>query len=94
MKRTFITLAATLAMIPVAALAHHSFAAEYDGSKPMTLVGVITKVDQQNPHGWFYMSVPSTKPGGKPTDKPTGDSPSDDEEGLKEIRPVTGDSNR
>jgi len=67
MKRTLITLAATLAMIPVAALAHHSFAAEYDGSKPMTLVGVITKVDQQNPHGWFYMSVPSTKPGGRPT---------------------------
>jgi hypothetical protein len=32
--------------------AHHSFVAEYDGSKPMNLVGVINKVDQQNPHGF------------------------------------------
>ena len=57
MKRTLIALAATLAVLPVAVMAHHSFAAEYDGSKPMTLVGVINKVDQQNPHGFFYMNV-------------------------------------
>jgi hypothetical protein len=67
MKRTFIALAATLAVLPVAVVAHHSFAAEYDGAKPMSLVGVISKVDQQNPHGFFYMSVPSATPGGRAT---------------------------
>lgn len=67
MKRTFIALAVTLAVLPVAVVAHHSFAAEYDGSKGLNLVGVITKVDQQNPHGFFYMSVPSATPGGRAT---------------------------
>ena len=65
MKRTFIALAATLAVLPVAVVAHHSFAAEYDGAKPLTLVGVISKVDQQNPHGFFYMSIPPATPGGR-----------------------------
>ena len=55
--RTIIALGATLILLPVAIIAHHSFAAEYDGSKPLTLVGVINKVDQQNPHGFFYMNV-------------------------------------
>jgi hypothetical protein len=67
MKRTFIALGTILLMLPIAVAAHHSFAAEYDGSKGMNLVGVITKVDQQNPHGFFYMSVPSATPGGKAT---------------------------
>src|SRR5262249_8136436 len=57
MKRALFILAAMLGVVPVAAMAHHSFAAEYDGTKPMTLVGVINKVDQQNPHGFFYMNV-------------------------------------
>ena len=65
MKRTFIALGAILAMLPVLVVAHHSFAAEYDGSKPMNLVGVINKVDQQNPHGFFYLNVPSTTPDGR-----------------------------
>ena len=63
MKRALIALAATLAALPVAALAHHSFAAEYDSSKPMTLVGVINKVDQQNPHGFFYLNVTNATTG-------------------------------
>jgi hypothetical protein len=67
MSRTFIAVVAILAMLPVAVAAHHSFAAEYDGSKPMNLVGVINKVDQQNPHGFFYMNVPSATPGGRVT---------------------------
>ena len=67
MKRTFIALAATVAMVPVVAMAHHSFAAEYDGARPLSLVGVISKVDQQNPHGFFYMSVPPATPGGRAT---------------------------
>ena len=37
--------------------AHHSFAAEFDGSKPMRLVGTITKVEWTNPHAFFYNDV-------------------------------------
>lgn len=37
--------------------AHHSFAAEYDRAKPMTLTGTVTKVEWMNPHVYFYMDV-------------------------------------
>ena len=37
--------------------AHHSFQAEYDDEKPITLVGNVTKVSPQNPHGWIYLDV-------------------------------------
>ena len=39
------------------AAAHHSFAAEYDDSKPIKVTGVVTKVEWQNPHIWFYVDV-------------------------------------
>ena len=42
------------------ALAHHSFAAEYDQSKPVTLEGVVTRVDWESPHVHFYVDVPGT----------------------------------
>src|SRR5215475_12060592 len=37
--------------------AHHSFQAEYDQSKPLTLVGKVTKVMTDNPHGWIYLDA-------------------------------------
>jgi hypothetical protein len=37
--------------------AHHSFAAEYDAKQPITLSGVVTKVEWMNPHTWFYLEV-------------------------------------
>ena len=40
-----------------AALSHHSFAAEFDASKPITLKGTITKIDLVNPHSWLYLNV-------------------------------------
>ena len=39
------------------AMAHHSFAAEFDGSKAVTLKGYVTKVEWTNPHVWFYIDV-------------------------------------
>lgn len=43
------------------ALAHHSFAAEYDGNQFITLKGVVTKIDWQNPHMHFYVDVTNAK---------------------------------
>ena len=37
--------------------AHHSFAAEYDGTKPVKVTGTLTKVEWTNPHIWFYLDV-------------------------------------
>ena len=45
------------------AQAHHAFAAEYDEKKPVTLTGIVTKVQWVNPHGWIYMDV--KQPDGK-----------------------------
>ncbi|HUI76268.1 MAG TPA: DUF6152 family protein [Bryobacteraceae bacterium] len=41
--------------------AHHSFGAEYDASKPITLTGVVTKVEWTNPHSFIYVDVKDDK---------------------------------
>jgi len=48
-----------LAAMPI--LAHHSFAAEYDASKPVTITGAVTKVEWMNPHARFYVDVKDDK---------------------------------
>lgn len=41
--------------------AHHSFGAEYDANKPITLSGVITKIEWSNPHSYFFLDVKDDK---------------------------------
>lgn len=63
-SRTFIlasVLAAALAL-PLAAHAHHSFAAEFDVAKPVVIDGTIVKFAWVNPHSWLYIDV--AKPDG------------------------------
>ena len=43
------------AVVPV--VAHHSFAAEYDVSKPVTVIGVLKSVDWRNPHIYYVVEV-------------------------------------
>jgi hypothetical protein len=46
-----------LAALSMPVLAHHSFSAEFDSTKNITLTGVITNVKWQNPHVYFYIDV-------------------------------------
>ena len=39
------------------ALAHHSFAAEFDASRPIKLTGVVKRMEFSNPHSWLYIDV-------------------------------------
>jgi len=58
MKNRFLLVAATACLTICAAVpmvAHHSFAAQYDRSKPKTLTGPVTKLDWINPHARFFV---------------------------------------
>jgi hypothetical protein len=59
-NKRFLTLIAATAGFAFAShstLAHHAFAAEYDGDKPLDETGVVTKARWVNPHSWLYFDV-------------------------------------
>lgn len=55
--RTLVALLALAAVSAIQGLAHHSFAAEFDEKQPFEMTGILTKVQWQNPHIWYYLDV-------------------------------------
>jgi hypothetical protein len=74
MKKTLIAVVvcASLLIVSISASAHHSFQAEYDQNQPLSLVGKLTKVVQENPHGWIYLDTKNAQ--GKTVELGAGDS--------------------
>ena len=62
MKRGIAALLMTIAVVSsgLSVRAHHSFAAQYDRNKPITLAGPVMRIEWMNPHIYFYMDVKDT----------------------------------
>src|SRR5439155_505063 len=56
--RLFLAAAGILILATAApVIAHHAFTSEFDGSKPVTLKGTVTKMEWINPHAWLHIDV-------------------------------------
>ena len=60
-RRVVALIGSLLAVLSPPAIAHHSFAAEYDNTQPVKVTGILTRVEWTNPHVWFYPDVKDDK---------------------------------
>ena len=58
-----VIVASCVLLAGAALVAHHAFDTEFDANKPVTLRGIVTKVEWTNPHVWFYLNVKNAKTG-------------------------------
>ena len=61
LRRAYLYVMGGVLLAALPALAHHSFGAEYDANQPITLSGVITKIQWSNPHSYFFLDVKDAK---------------------------------
>jgi len=57
MSKLFLAMAGALLAAALPMAAHHSVAAEFDSTKPVTIKGTVTKLEWMNPHAWIYVDV-------------------------------------
>ena len=57
MSKLYLAMACALLATALPMAAHHSVAAEFDSTKPVTIKGTVTKIEWMNPHAWIYVDV-------------------------------------
>ena len=57
MSKLYLAMAGALLTAALPMAAHHSVAAEFDSTKPVTIKGTVTKLEWMNPHAWIYVDV-------------------------------------
>jgi hypothetical protein len=61
--RTYLFVVCAIACLTTPVAAHHSFAAEFDITKPVTLTGKVTKIEWTNPHAYLFVDVTDAQTG-------------------------------